>query len=400
MTSIAQIFRRHFDDFAHKNEALTLEHYKVAHAIMECGTETMGGHVWRCPECRYELTMYNSCRNRHCPRCQAYASAQWVQARIDELLPVQYFHVVFTIPAQLNPFALRNKTAFYSIMFRAVSQTIKELGENPRFIGGTVGFTAVLHTWGSNLMDHPHIHCIIPGGALTSDQSQWISSRKKYLYPVPVMRRLFRGKLMAYFKYGINDKSIGLHGNLRQYNDPILLQELYDTLYCKEWVVYAKRPFANPRAVIKYLGSYTHRIAISNRRIVDVDESAGKVTFKFKDYRRSGKRLEMTLSCEEFIRRFMLHVVPPGFMRIRHFGFLSNRLQKILLPVCRKLLGSVEKGDVSKETRAVHWYDIIEKLTGRDPLVCGACGKGRLELIGEFPRKKRLVFLQGGISQG
>lgn len=395
---IATIFRRHFDSFAEKNGPFPTEHYKVAHAIRECRTETMGGHVWCCPECKHELTMYNSCRNRHCPRCQRYASAQWVEARIEELLPVQYFHLVFTIPEQLNRFALRNKATFYSVMFRAVSETIKELGENPRFIGGTAGFIAVLHTWGSNLMDHPHIHSIIPGGALAKDHSQWIRSRKNHLFPVPVMRKLFRGKFMAYFKRGIASKSIGLHGSLQQYNDPKLLQDLCNTLYHKEWVVYAKPSFANPQAVIKYLGSYTHRIAISDRRIKEVNESEGTVTFNFKDYTRK-RRLEMTLSWEEFIRRFMLHVVPTGFMRIRHFGFLSNRLQKTLLPLCKRLLGSNVKDGADKGEKPVHWYEIIEKLTGKDPLVCGKCGKARLIKTGEFPRRKRLILFRGVLTQ-
>lgn len=393
---IATIFRRHFDSYARKNGPFPSDHYKVANAIRECRTETMGGHVWCCPECSHELTIYNSCRNRHCPRCQRYASAQWVEARIEELLAVQYFHLVFTIPEQLNPFALRNKSIFYSLMFRAVAETIKELGENSRFMGGTAGFIAVLHTWGSNLMDHPHIHSIIPGGALAKDHSQWIYSRKNYLFPAPVMRKLFKGKLMAYFKRAIANKSIVLHGSLQQYNDPKLLQALYNTLYRKKWVVYAKPSFANPQAVIKYLGSYTHRIAISDRRIKEVNESKGTVTFSFKDYTRK-RRLEMTLSCEEFIRRFMLHVVPTGFMRIRHFGFLSNRLHKTLMPLCKKLLGSEVKPEDSNKDQPVQWYDIIEKLTGKDPLVCGKCGKGRLIQTGEFPRRKRLIFLTGGI---
>ena len=394
---IAEIFRNHFDSFVRNNNALSCDHYKAAHAIMDCRTESMGAHVYRCCECSHELTIYNSCRNRHCPQCQAYASAQWVQQRIEELLPVQYFHVVFTIPEQLNPFALRNKKVFYSLMFRAVSETIRELGENLRYIGGMTGFIAVLHTWGSNLLDHPHIHCIVPGGALSKDHSRWISSRTDYLFPFPVMRKLFRGKLMAYFKDAVADKRIGLHGKLKQYNDPFLLQNLIDTLYCTEWVVYAKPSFANAEAVIKYLGSYTHRIAISDRRINEVNESRGTVTFTYKDYKRN-KHLKMTVSCGEFIRRFMLHVVPTGFMRIRHFGFLSNRMQKTLLPICKKLLGSEEKADEGKKEPPVHWYDIIERLTGKDPLICQKCSKGRMKLVGTTYRKKQLILIQEGIT--
>ncbi|KMQ49357.1 Transposase [Chitinispirillum alkaliphilum] len=373
---IAEIFRHHFDSFVQRNGALTSDHYKVAHAIRECKTENMGSHVYSCPECNHELTIYNSCRNRHCPQCQAYASAQWVEQRIEELLPVQYFHVVFTIPEQLNPFALRNKKVFYSLMFRAVSETIKELGENRKFLGGTTGFIAILHTWGSNLLDHPHIHCIVPGGALSKDHSRWIDSHTDYLFPAPVMRTLFRGKLMAYFKDAVAKKSIVLHGTLQQYEEHRLMQNLINTLYNTEWVVYAKPSFANAEAVIKYLGSYTHRIAISDRRIKEVNQSTGSVTFTYKDYKRE-MRLKMTISCEEFIRRFMLHVVPAGFMRIRHFGFLSNRLQKTLLAVCKKLLlDSEEKSESDTKVSPVHWYDIIKRITGKDPLVCQECKKG------------------------
>ena len=396
---IADIFRNSFNSYVNTHGGLTADHYKVAHAIMECRTEVMGGHVWCCPECHNEVTMYNSCRNRHCPRCQAYASAQWVQARIEELIPVKYFHVVFTIPQELNPFALRNKVPFYSIMFRAVSETIKELGENPKFLGGSTGFIAVLHTWGSNLMDHPHIHCIVPGGALSHDRTKWISARKNFLFAAPVMRKLFMGKLLAYFKSGIANKDIVFHGILQKYNEPKLLQDLFYTLYRKEWVVYAKSSFANPQAVIKYLGAYTHRIAISDKRIKEVDESADTVTFGVKDYTRK-RRSILTLTSEEFIRRFLLHVVPTGFMRIRHFGFLSNRLQKTLLPVCKKLLGTEEETEEKKEEKPIHWYDIITKLTGKDPRICPKCGMHQMILIDKIYRKKRLIFNHGGISCG
>jgi hypothetical protein len=393
-SAIADLFRTHFETYIGKHGPLPPEHYKVAHAIMACRTESMGGHLWGCPQCDYELTMYNSCRNRHCPRCQAYASAQWVQARIDELLPVPYFHVVFTIPQQLNPFALRNKEVFYTILFSAVAGTLRQLATDPDRFGGTIGFIAILHTWGQNLMDHPHIHCVIPGGALDADHLRWIPSRKGFLFPVPVMRALFRGKFMAAFKKALSMEELQLHGSLEPYKDGVRMKELFDTLYKKDWVVYAKKPFANPQAVVKYLGSYTHRIAISDKRILSVDPTADTVTFSYKDYAGGGRKTQMTLQATEFIRRFLMHVVPSGFMRIRHYGFLSNSLKAALLPKCRVLLGEEPRPKEVKE-HPVHWYEIIEALTGKDPLLCPYCASCRIVLRQEIPRRNTLSYMKG-----
>jgi hypothetical protein len=397
LPTIAQIFRDHFDQYVKTYGPLPADHYKVAHAIMDCRTEAMGGHLWACPECHHERTMYNSCRNRHCPRCQAYASAQWVQARIEELLPVPYFHVVFTIPHQLNAFALRNKSVFYSMMFRAVALTLQELGDNHKYLGGTIGFIAILHTWGQNLMDHPHIHCVIPGAALSHDRRALRKSTERFLFPVPVMRALFRGKLMAFFKHALDSGDILLEGALQPYTDQPTLKALIDDLYRADWVVYAKRPFAGPQAVIKYLGAYTHRIAISDKRLLAIDPRSGDVTFRFKDYARKSRRERMTLSPIEFIRRFLLHVVPSGFMRIRHYGLLSNRLQHELLPLCKELLGVSEPSKDSQDSPR-RWYEVIEQLAGKDPRICPKCAKAIMVILHEIPRKRpaRIIAAQGG----
>ena len=386
--SIADIFRSHFDQDKKASGPLPLEHHKVAHAITTCRTELMGGHVWGCPQCDHEVTMYNSCRNRHCPRCQAFASAQWVQNRIDELLPVPYFHVVFTVPHQLNAFALRNKKVFYALFFRAVSQTLLELAQNPRRLGGLIGFIAILHTWGQNLMDHPHIHCVVPGGALSDDRRRWIGCSKDFLFPVPVIRALFKGKLLAGFQQALADGSMQLHGDLQQFTDKKLLGALLRQLYGMQWVVYVKPPFAGPEAVIKYLGNYTHRIAISDKRILAADENT--VSFSYKDYADGARTKPMTLNALEFIRRFLLHVVPTGFMRIRHYGFLSNALQKNLLPLCMKLLGKVP---LPKTVESKCWYDIIERLCGEDPRVCPHCRRARMLLRRQLPRLDRALPL-------
>jgi hypothetical protein len=254
---------------------------------------------------------------------------------MEDLLPVPYFHVVFTIPPSLNPFALRNKEAFYPLMFKAVSETLLELAKDKKRLDAVMGFIAILHTWGQNLMDHPHIHCVVPGGGLQG--TRWKHCSKKFLFPVPVLRALFRGKLMAYFKKAVSDGDIQFHGTLEQHKDPVAFQSLLDNLYAQDWVVYIKSPFAGPKAVLKYLGSYTHRIAISNNRIISVQD--GKVTFAWKDYADNNAGKIMTLTLSEFIRRFLFHVVPKGFVRIRHFGFLGNRTRNTSIAACRKALG-------------------------------------------------------------
>ncbi|MCP3684115.1 MAG: IS91 family transposase [bacterium] len=383
---MAQIFTDGFESYVHRFAHLPDEQYKVAHAIMDCRTERLGGHVYRCDCCKDETVLFNSCLNRHCPKCQTYARVQWVNNRIAELLPIAYFHVVFTIPHELNGFALRNKSAFYTIMFRAVKETLLELAADKKRLGAEIGFVTILHTWGQNLMDHPHIHCIVPAGGISPDKKKWLSSRKDFLFPFSVMAKLFKGKLLSYFKTAVQQKDILFHGSLQMYDTPRVFNDLIALLYKKRWVVYAKQPFATPENVVKYLGNYTHRIAISNNRIVSVDH--GRVTFTYKDYKDESKRKQMTVSVVEFIRRFMLHVVPDGFVRIRYFGFLANRYRKEKLILCIKLLEKLGY-KVETNTKKKEWKDILEELTGTDPTLCPKCQKGHLVRKEEVPPKIR-----------
>jgi hypothetical protein len=383
---IAEIFNAGFVAYKNKLGKLPLAHYKIAHAIMTCRTEELGGHIYRCSECGHEVTLFNSCRNRHCPTCQAFASAAWVQKRIDELLPVHYFHVVFTIPHLLNPFFLRNKKVCFVLLFKAASETLRELAEDPKRIGGMTGCTAILHTWGQNLENHYHVHCIIPGGALDEKNRTWIPTKEDFFLPIPVMRKLFRGKLLHYFFQAVEKGDIGFHGTLRKYEEAGEMKKLRHQLYETDWVVYAKPPFTSPENVVKYLGNYTHRIAITNKRIVKVED--GKVYFRYKDYKDNNKQKIMVLDQVEFIRRFLLHVVPSGFMRIRHYGFLSNRLQKKLLPIIRRILSGDDAVQSVDMPDKKHWYEIIEELTGVDPMICPVCKKGRLRQWKEIEPKR------------
>ena len=363
---LADIFRAGFEDYCTQYGPLPAEHYRVAHAILACRTAALGGHTWDCDECSNTLIAYNSCRNRHCPSCQAAARADWVDKRIKELLPVPYFHVVFTIPSQLNPFALSNKAAVYRILFAAASQTLLELGHDPRRLGAQMGFVAVLHTWGSNLMDHPHLHCIVPAGGL--DDDRWVGARsREFLLPVKVMGALFRGKFLALLRKAIDAGEVTLHGRLASYEaDPDSLRSLFDSLYRTDWVVYAKPPFGGAKAVVKYLGRYTHRIAIANSRLVSISET--HVTFRYKDYADKGRWKLLRLTISEFIRRFLLHVVPRGFVRIRSYGFLSCRTRSEKLLLCRDQLCAAAAERLEQDTVA----------PPRREFTCPVCGRGRM----------------------
>lgn len=375
---VADIFNEGFEAYVRRYGPLPHHHYQAANAIMRCRTEELGGHVYRCDSCEHEITLYNSCRNRHCPKCQAKARAQWVQRRIEEVLPVQYFHVVFTVPHELNHYAMRNRRVFYTILFKAVSETLLALGKNPRHLGGQLGFIAVLHTWGQNLIEHIHIHCVVPGGALSVDQTQWIASRNNFLFPIPVMRKLFRGKFLAHFSKAVSSGDIKC---LQLHNDnAISFDSLMKKLYRTDWVVYAKKPFATPVAVIKYLGRYTHRVAISDQRILNLEN--GMVTFSYKDYADKNKRKTMVVTVEEFIRRFMLHIMPDGLMRIRHYGFLSNASKNKKLPIAQNLC--VKNIPNAVAITAEKWQRVIEPFCATEVMTCPHCKKGVLKMSKEL----------------
>lgn len=379
---VADIFHAGFSEYCDRYGPLPAKHYAVANAIMACRTAKLGGHVDRCDHCGQEKISYNSCRDRHCPKCQALARAKWVENRIDELLPVQYFHVVFTVPQQLNEFAIRNQESFYGLFFRAVNETLQELARDPKRLGAEIGFIPILHTWGQNLMDHPHIHCVVPGGGIAKNGKKWKHCREDYLFPVQVMAALFRGKFLDYFKKAVKNGKMTLVGTLQRFTDNYAFQELLNQLYRKNWVVYAKEPFAGPQAVVKYLGRYTHRIAISNHRLVRMDEKT--VTFRYKDYADNKKWKQMTVARVEFIRRFMLHVLPQGFVRIRYCGFLGNRKRQEKIVLCRKLLG--QKLEAMEKNKAKPWKEIIREIAGDDPGLCPFCKKGHFVPFKEIER--------------
>jgi hypothetical protein len=370
MNDIQTIFQTDGDAYR-EVYSLPPHHRKAIKDIQSCRTAALGGHIDQCDQCGHIHISYNSCRNRHCPQCQQVKREQWLASRERDLLDVGYFHVVFTIPSSLHPLVRFNQKELYDLLFRAARQTLLELAADPKYLGAHIGVIALLHTWGQNLMDHPHLHCIVPGGGLSPDGLRWISSRKNFFIPVSVLSRKFRGKFLAFLKESFRNgrllfggciESLGLETNFRR-----LLHELYQT----RWVVYCKPPFKSPAYVLRYLGRYTHRVAISNHRIVSVHDH--QVTFQWRDYKDNRRQKLMTLSAVEFIRRFLLHVLPPRFVKIRYFGVLSNRSRTLKIPVCRRLLGMpVFPGQL------IPTLELVAKLLGFDPLVCRCCGKGKM----------------------
>lgn len=372
---VADIFRRHGATYR-TDHATTMSNAqrRVMGAIEACRTAVLGGHVEQCADCGDIRVAYNSCRNRHCPKCQGLARAKWLADRQAELLPVPYFHVVFTMPAPLAAMSLQNKAVIYDILFKAAAETVRTIGADPKHLGGQTGMIAVLHTWGQNLCHHPHLHCIVPGGALAPD-GHWVACRPGFFLSVRVLsrlyRRLFLERLVAAFAA---DKLVFL-GDLASLAKPAAFTTHLAPLRKAEWVVYAKRPFAGPGQVLDYLGRYTHRVAIANSRIVGIED--GKVLFKWKDYRKPDKPKVMTLNAGEFIRRFLMHVVPDGFRRIRHFGFLANGQRGARLATIRALL------DVPTPMIDVppsDYRELYALLTGRSLDICPCCGGAMIEI--------------------
>lgn len=372
---VADIFRENID----KLGKLSPEKWKVVNALISCRTARLGGHVYECDQCGHTLISYNSCRNRHCPKCQAIARAKWLEERTKELLPVEYFHVVFTIPNVLNRVALCNKETVYDILFRAVKETLLEASLNPKNLGARIGFMAILHTWGQNLLDHPHIHCVVPGGGLSPDGSSWIPCKRGFLVSVKVLAKLFRGKFLDYLKQAFQDNKLSFYGKNKCLEMPEKFQRLIDEAYSKEWVVYAKKPFAGPKQVLQYLGKYTHRVAISNYRIVDVKDDT--VMFKWKDYKDTGTMKTMSLPVAEFMRRFLLHVIPKRFVKIRFYGILSNRNKKEMLSSCRELLNDDSNTDESVNENLGTEQGIMTGLTEKDYFLCPECQKGHMIVV-------------------
>ncbi len=334
---VADIVRAAGDTFRDKNRSwLTGLHRKVLSAIEQCRTAALGGHKDRCPRCAYQAISYNSCGNRHCPKCQTNARDRWLAARQRELLPVPYVHVVFTLPHQLASLTLYNKRLMYSLLFRASAATLLEVAADPRHLGADIGFLTVLHTWGQNLLAHPHVHCVIPAGGVSPDRRHWVHPRYRFFLPVRVLSRVFRGKFVAGLQHSFRNGERRFPDALQSLAHEKVFRSFLRTLFRHQWVVYAKPPFGGPQHVLHYLARYTHRVAISNHRLVSFAD--GQVTFRWRDYAHGKKNRLMTLSSEEFLRRFLLHTLPRGFVRIRFFGFLAHRRRAELLPLCRRLL--------------------------------------------------------------
>jgi hypothetical protein len=370
MYELQDVFRQFGPAFL-EGRQLPPHHRKTMADIAACRSATLGGHIDQCDHCGHVSISYNSCRNRHCPKCQDLKKEQWLLDREQELLDVGYFHVVFTIPAALNPLVRFNQKEVYNILFRAVSETLLELAAQPKYLGAQIGFITLLHTWGQNLMDHPHIHCIVPGGGLSFDGLRWVPSRKKFFIPVKVLSKKFRGKFLAFLKTAYGEGRLKFGASIEALRMGSNFRQLLDKMYQTNWVVYCKPPFKTPWHVLRYLGRYTHRVAISNERIVAIDTN--QVSFRWRDYKDNRQEKLMTLEAAEFIRRFLLHVLPLRFVKIRYFGIFSNRNRKLKIKHCQQLLKMQPKIQNHLST-----LELIKKLLGFDPSVCPCCGKGKM----------------------
>jgi Putative transposase/Transposase zinc-binding domain len=369
---LADIFRSHGESYRRAHR-LPPSHLKVMRAVEVCRTQVLGGHLKKCDTCGFEHPTYNSCRNRHCPKCQSLAKVKWLQKQTSELLPVGYFHLVFTLPHELNRLILANKKILLALLFKAVSETLLEFGHT-RF-KGTLGIIAVLHTWDQMIKDHFHLHCLIPAGALSFDQRRWIAARKNFLFPVTALSIVFRAKFLDLLKEASEQaklKSLAQTASA----ESVAIKRLRK----KNWVVYAKKPFGCPQTVLDYLGRYTHRVALSNDRILKVEN--GEVTLSYRDRKDGDRKKTLPLEAHEFIRRFLLHVLPDGFMRIRHFGFLANRAKKHALAQCRKLLKlDAALPEISEKSA----HDLLLELTGIDVNRCLSCHQGTMIVVAELP---------------
>jgi hypothetical protein len=371
---VADIFRAHGPAYRLAQAGrLSLGQLKVMSAIEACRTAQLGGHVEHCEDCDHVRIAYNSCRNRHCPKCQSAAAQRWLEARQAELLPLAYYHAVFTLPAQIGDIAFQNKAVVYGILFKATSQTLLTIAADPKHLGARIGLTAVLHTWGSALTHHPHVHCIVPGGGLSLDGQRWVSCRPRFFLPVRVLSRLFRRRFLDQLADAHVEGRLAFFGDLAGLSDRAAFTARLAPLRRTEWVVYAKRPFAGPEAVLAYLARYTHRVAISSSRLVSCDDRA--VTFRWKDYRADGQHRQklMTLAPTEFMRRFLIHVLPSGFHRIRHYGLFANTARAEAMAKARALLHVPPPPSAEPEAEA------------KTPIACPCCG-GRMILVEIFER--------------
>jgi hypothetical protein len=379
---VGDIFRRYGKDYQKEN-VLSFKKLKAMHNISVCRTAHLGGHIEQCDQCDFERIAYNSCRDRHCPKCQTMVKEKWLNDRKADLLPCNYFHMVFTLPHKLNPIILTNKKVMLSNLFAAVNQTLQVFAKDPQWrLEGQVGFIGVIHTWSQKLTDHFHLHCLVAGGALSFDKKRWIPSKNSFLFKAASMAKEFKKRYLRFFeKAYLNDELI-FPGKTAPYKFMKRFTSLLDSLFKVKWIVYAKRPFAGPEQVLEYLGRYTHRVAISNNRIKSIDNN--KISFDYKDRSDNDAIKTMTISSHEFIRRFLLHVLPENFMKIRYFGFLSHRNKKQAINLIRKFIGSdMPLQEKTKETV----LEMMLRLTGQDISCCPMCKKGKMTIIKELPNQ-------------
>ncbi len=376
---VADIFRRLGPAYRRDQaDGLSRGQRSVMSAIERCRTAALGGHVEKCDACGHLRVAYNSCRNRHCPKCQSLTRAQWLKDRQRELLPVEYFHVVFTVPHEIAAIAYQNKAAVYDILFRAAAETLGTIAADPKHLGAEIGFVAILHTWGQNLLHHPHLHCVVPGGGLSSDGQHWIACRPGFFLPVRVLARLFRRVFLAQLRRAFDRGELHFFRGLAALQDATAFARYLAPIARADWVVYAKPPFGGPERVLEYLGRYTHRVAISNNRLLEF--TGDEVTFRWKDYRHESRRKVMRLPADEFIRRFLLHVLPSGFQRIRHYGLLGNRSREAKLERCRQLLNAPAP-EPTPTRESEDYRDRYQRLTGVSLRDCPLCKQGRMICI-------------------
>jgi Putative transposase/Transposase zinc-binding domain len=384
---LGDIFRLHGPAFlAAFGSSLSAGQRKALRDIAVCRTAALGSHVEQCDRCGHRTIAYCSCRNRHCPKCQNAARVTWLEQRAAELLPVDYFHLVFTLPQAIAPLALQNQRIVYGILFRAAAETLSQIAADPRHLGASIGFVAVLHTWGQNLHHHPHLHCVVPGGGIAPDRSRWIAGRRHFLLPVKVLSRLFRAKFANYLGRAFHRGQLGFHGLLQHLGQQQNFLPWLNRMVRSEWVVYAKPPFGGPHQVLKYLARYTHRVAITNRRLVALQND--QVSFRWKNYRLAGQPAVMTLQATEFIRRFLFHVLPRGFVKIRHFGLLANRGREDNIRLCRALLGPASS-DIAGEPEVIRQPAQAER--------CPLCREGGMQpvaiLLPQVALRHRIALL-------
>ena len=376
---VADIFRQVGPTYREDHvTALSSGQRRVMNAIEQCRTAALGGHVEQCDSCGHQRIAFNSCRNRHCPKCQSLLRAQWLEDRQTELLPVEYFHVVFTVPQEIAAIAYQNKAVVYDILFRATAETLRTIAGDPKHLGAEIGFIAILHTWGQNLMHHPHLHCVVPGGGVAPSGERWVSCRPGFFLPVRVLSRLFRRLFLAQLQLAFDTGELQFFNSLEALSNRVAFAKHLAPASRAEWVVYAKPPFGGPKQVLEYLGRYTHRVAISNNRLREFSD--GEVTFAWKDYRHESRNKTMCLDAHEFTRRFLLHVLPSGFQRIRHYGLLANRYREVRLNQCRDLLAApapVVVGEIDVED----YRDRYQRLTGVSLRDCAHCGHGQMVRI-------------------